>query len=365
MLPAVGRPDALHGGEHLLDGQAVQAEIIGIDALAAEEALAGGIRLDEFAQSVQVPKFVGIENVVDENDLLPERQRQVHSHRNAGNDEITLVHQRNKLREIEISEVLRDAVRAVMDIPVSGVFVRTAEQEHVLSGGVNAVSEFHPLLDAPEAGGPAGTGSRIEANDGSGMVEPGKIFAIGNVKNILFIGILVARDFEEFGPEVLSVGEADIIENSGEELGFRLVIHGSRFSKRSQREPGFLLGTNSRCQGAGIMVLIEIEQPIELDGMKNFEVFGFPGHDPVDLGTRHEVRRMSEPPDAGVGMIPANRREQRSGAENIPRCSQLNDEDVLLDRIIVGASIAMDAFALVRRARNIAAEIPAVLMNDQ
>ncbi len=52
--------------------------------------------------------------------------------------------------------------------------------------------------------------------------------------------------------------------------------------------------------------------------------------------------------------------ENRRRAQDIPRRSELDDEDVLFDRIIVRATIAVDAFLLVGAARNIATKVAAI-----
>jgi hypothetical protein len=113
------------------------------------------------------------------------------------------------------------------------------------------------------------------------------------------------------------------------------------------------------------MIFIEIENPRKMERAQNLQIFRFPRHDPVHDRGRHKLWRMGEPPNSRVGMRLAERSKDGRRAQNIARGAELNNQNILGDRIVIRASIAMDAFALVRSAGNITTEVAAIGMVSQ
>ncbi len=75
----------LHGAEDLLHRQMLEAEILFVNAGSAEVADAFFVWLDDLAEAVEVAELVLVENVVDEDDALLQRQANMKCHRHAAN----------------------------------------------------------------------------------------------------------------------------------------------------------------------------------------------------------------------------------------------------------------------------------------
>jgi hypothetical protein len=149
MLTTRSIPYTFDGSIELLDGQMIETKVIGIDTLTTKEAFALQVRLDDLTQSVKITKFVGIENIIDEDNLLSKRDGNVHSHRYAGHDELAMLHQCDKLLEMEIAEILSAPVRPKLDLAVALIFVGSTEEEHIFSGVEKVIREAGPVINAP------------------------------------------------------------------------------------------------------------------------------------------------------------------------------------------------------------------------
>ena len=83
----------------------LHAAIVGVCAGRLIITAARFLRLKDRPEVVQL-ELVLVENIVEENDLLAEADRDVHCHRHAGDDEVALVDEINELRKREMAEVL-------------------------------------------------------------------------------------------------------------------------------------------------------------------------------------------------------------------------------------------------------------------
>ena len=64
-------------------------------------------------------------------------------------------------------------------------------------------------------------------------------------------------------------------------------------------------------------------------------------------------------------MLLAEWHENWRGTQHIAGRAQLDNEDVFRDGIVIRATVAMDALALVRRAGNVPSEVTAIGMVNQ
>ena len=140
-----------------------------------------------------------------------------------------------------------------------------------------------------------------------------------------------------------SIRLAEIVEDSCGILCFRRPVDGGDNSFL-QDEPFFRRGGDLRCERARLAVFIQIIEKIKLDRAERDDILQGEIKLLVDR-RRKDLRRQRQPEDLCVRKGCFQFVEKRRGADDIADRSQFNDEDLFVDRIVVGTipAIAVNA----------------------
>ncbi len=330
-------------------------------AFSGKEAIAFDGRLQNFAQAIQL-ELVTIKNIVEQHDLLAQSNGDVGGHGDRCHHQIALIHQVDELRQRKMSQIGGAALLG--DAAIFVVLVGSAQNEHPSAVAFQLPCQLDPILFGPQSGTPATAAARVQADDGLGLGDFPMIISIGKIaQNISFALEFKAADVEHLLGIAAGIGLVDRIENAREKFGLAVLIQWIAAIEWAQSKALFLASGNLIGQAAGFPIFIEIDQQVELGGLERQDVFQLEIQNFIHPIGWHQLWRLGEPGDMASGIDLFQLAQQRGGANDIASGTELDDQNSLLNRIVVGARLADDLFSLVRNAGDIAFEMAAILVD--
>ena len=129
-----------------LNREMLHAAVSGVCAGRLKIAAARLIGLKDRTEVVQL-ELVLVKDIVEEDNLLAEADRDVHRHRHTGDDEIALVDKSYELLEREVTEVL--GFRRTSQLLILPILLLASEKDNFVSFLLESASEGHPVLVLP------------------------------------------------------------------------------------------------------------------------------------------------------------------------------------------------------------------------